>query len=97
MKLPNKNPDVVFRRVSEGAVLLSTTDEVYFGLNEVGAFIWEQLDAGLENTAALGDALAREYPDVDASTIEADMHELLDELLRVGLLSNGPGQKELAG
>jgi DNA-directed RNA polymerase specialized sigma24 family protein len=33
MLLPTPNPDVIHKAVADGAVLLSTRDEVYYGLN----------------------------------------------------------------
>jgi hypothetical protein len=43
MRLPIPNPDVIHKTVADGAVLLSTKDEVYYGLNSVGTCIWEHL------------------------------------------------------
>ena len=86
MGLPTKNPDVIFRRVEEGAVLLSAKDEVYFGLNEVGAFIWETLSPDLGSTDNIKDALVQKYPDVDPDVIAADLTEIMDELVKAGML-----------
>ena len=88
MGLPQKNPDVIFRRVEEGVVLLSTDDEVYYGLNEVGAFIWELLTPETESTDVLRDALVEKYPDVDAEEIAADLAEILSDLLKAGMLQD---------
>jgi hypothetical protein len=88
MKLPAQNPGIVFRRVSEGAVLLSTDDEVYFGLNEVGAQIWEMMAEGASTFEELRDALAARYPDVERAQIETDLKELLDELAKAGMLQD---------
>ncbi len=86
MGLPTKNPDVIFRRVEEGAVLLSAKDEVYFGLNEVGAFIWETLTPELDSSDDIRDALVQKYPDVDPDVIAVDLAEILDELVKAGML-----------
>ena len=86
MGLPTKNPDVIFRRVEEGAVLLSAKDEVYFGLNEVGAFIWEALTPELDSSDEIRDALVQKYPDVDPDVIAVDLAEILDELVKAGML-----------
>ena len=83
--LPIANPAVVYRALSEGAVLFSTTDEVYFGLNAVGSRVWELL-ASHRTLDALCAALATEYPDVDPDTIRADVGELLEELMEYGLV-----------
>lgn len=86
MGLPTKNPNVIFRRVDEGAVLLSAKDEVYFGLNEVGAVIWEALTPDLETTDSIKAVLVEKYPDVDPDVIATDLDELLAELVKAGML-----------
>lgn len=83
---PTPGDHVVFQRVSDGAVLLSTDDEVYYGLNEVGARVWQGL-AGGEDVDSICEALADRYSEVDEATIRADVFELLDDLEREGLLS----------
>lgn len=84
--LPTANPVVVYRALSEGAVLFSTTDEVYFGLNSVGARVWELLPPASETLDELCAVLAKEYPEVSADTIRADVNELLEELTAHGLV-----------
>lgn len=76
---------VVFQRVSDGAILLSTAEEVYYGLNEVGAQVWERLsdEEGLEEII---EALRERYPDVDAERIRSDVEEVVEELTREGLV-----------
>lgn len=78
--LPSANPDVIYKALADGAVLLSTTDEVYFGLNEVGARVWEHLPPVLETLDDLCAAIGAEYPDVDPEMIRADVSQLLAEL-----------------
>ena len=41
--LPTRNPKVIFKALATGAVLYSTEEEVYFGLNPVGVRVWELL------------------------------------------------------
>jgi len=91
MLLPTPNCDVVYKRVMDGAVLLSTTDEVYYGLNAVGALVWEQLPPTLTRLDEVCARLARRYPDVAADTIRADVVELLDDLLAHGLVRAAEG------
>jgi hypothetical protein len=85
LKLPVPRPDVVFSEVGDGAVLLSTRDEVYYGLNSVGSRIWDLLPAH-DSLEQLVDALAADYPDVDREVIRADVVELLDTLMEHGLV-----------
>ena len=41
--LPVAGRQVVYKAVADGAVLLHTETEVYYGLNRVGARVWELL------------------------------------------------------
>lgn len=78
--LPLPNPQVIYRPLSEGAVLFATADEVYFGLNTVGARVWESLPPAHDTLEALCTALEREYPDVAPEVLRSDVLELLSEL-----------------
>jgi hypothetical protein len=90
--LPVANPKVIFKSMPDGAVLFSTADEVYFGLNEVGARVWELLPPATHTLDDLCEAVHRQYPTVPVSTIRADVIELLDELAAQGLvLAPTPG------
>ncbi|MGH7668610.1 MAG: PqqD family protein [Gemmatimonadaceae bacterium] len=83
--LPAPHGAVVFRTVSDGAILLHTEDEVYYGLNAVGVRVWQLLPTSgdLDELCA---SLGGEYPDVPLAELRGDVVELLDELLRTGLL-----------
>jgi hypothetical protein len=78
--LPVPNPKVLFKSMSDGAVLFSTDNEVYFGLNSVGARIWELLPPVCSTFDELCTRLSSEYPEVDRSIIETDVKELLGDL-----------------
>jgi hypothetical protein len=83
--LPAPSPGVIYRPVNDGAVLLSTEEEVYFGLNSAGACIWELL-AKHETLEELTAALEEFYPDVEPDTLRNDTTDLLDDLLAHGLV-----------
>lgn len=87
MRLPKPNPDVIYRAVDGGAVLLSSKDEVYYGLNTVGCQIWEHLPPVLRTFDELVTSVKAVYPDVPLETIQADIGELLDNLLANGLVT----------
>jgi hypothetical protein len=100
--LPLANPAVIFRALAEGGVIFSTVDEVYFGLNTVGARVWELLPPATATMDELIDKLAGEYPEVEADVIRADVTELLDELARHNLViapaaGNGTGTTPAEG
>lgn len=78
--LPVANPKVIFKALSDGAVLFSTEDEVYFGLNEVGALVWQLLPPKLSTMDELCTSIAERYPEVDPGMIRQDVTELISEL-----------------
>lgn len=84
--LPITNPQVVFCAVEDGAVLLSTSDEVYFGLNEVGVRIWQMLPPHHTTVREVCDSLLQEYPEAEAEEVMTDVRELLDQLREHGLV-----------
>lgn len=84
--LPTPHPDVVCMPVTDGAVLLHTGQEVYFGLNTVGVQVWELLRPDVGDLDSLCAALGERYPDVAAPELRADVAELLGELERGGLV-----------
>ncbi len=79
--LPVADPKVIYKALLDGeAVLFSTEEEVYFGLNEVGARVWELLPPATKSLDELCAALAVQYPDADPAMIRADVMELIAEL-----------------
>lgn len=83
------HPSVIFKAVSDGAVLLHTESEVYFGLNHVGARVWEMIPGAGTHRDDLVRRLAEVYPDVGVDTLEQDVGELLGQLAENGLILVG--------
>lgn len=98
--LPSPAPGVLFQALPDGAVLLDTRSEVYFGLNAVGARVW-QLLPGARTLDELSAAVAAEYPDADPRRVRADVEKLVEALVAEGLLRAAPaarsGDAALAG
>ena len=88
--LPVPAPDVVYKALPDGAVLFSSESEVYYGLNSVGARVWELLPPASETVAQVVAELNKQYPEVDADMIAADVGELLADLQRQGLVRARP-------
>ena len=95
--LPVPNPAVIFRALAEGGVIFSTVDEVYFGLNAVGARVWELLPPAMTSFDEMIAKLALDYPDVDEALIRADVTELLQELEGHGLVTRPTAAVGTAG
>ncbi len=88
MKLGDKiaaSDDVVSREVSGEMVLLDLGSGDYFGLNPVGARIWELLEQKVLTLAELCDTIEREF-DAPRDEIERDTLALAAELDRAGLI-----------
>ncbi len=83
--LPGPHGAVVFQTVSDGAVLLHTEEEVYYGLNAVAVRVWELLPDS-RHLEGLCDRLSAHYPDVPLEQLRADVTELLAALERAGLV-----------
>lgn len=79
-------PQQVSSELSGEAVILHLESGVYFGLNEVGAFIWQLIQTPL-SLAEICDAVMAEY-EVDAATCEQDTRSLLTALAEAGLLGD---------
>lgn len=78
--LPRPHPGVLFKAVSDGAVLLHVEDEIYFGLNDVGTRIWQLLPPICGCLDELCSRLAQVYTDVAPEILRADVVELLKQL-----------------
>jgi hypothetical protein len=86
--LPTPVPVAVFKRLPEGGVLFSTETEVYFGVGDVGAMIWELLPPTTLTLEEMVARLSAKYHDVSASQIRADVERFVAELLANGLVAH---------
>jgi len=78
---------IVFKQVGDEIVLLDFERGIYFGLDPIGARIW-QLVAEEKSLAEIVDTLVEEY-DVTREVLERDVAELLDELAAKDLIRRG--------
>ena len=76
--------DAVHCDVEDEVVILGLKDGVYYGLNPVGAFIWDLIQES-KTVAEIRDAVLDEY-NVPEKVCENDLMELLAELLDNGLV-----------
>ena len=70
--------------LGEEAAILNMKNSVYYGLDPVGARIWQLLQQP-RTIAEIRDVIAREY-DVSAERAESDLRELIGKLLSEGLV-----------
>ena len=76
--------EVVHCDVEDEVVILGLKDGVYYGLNPVGAFIWNLIQKP-KTVAELRDAVLEEY-DVSEEVCNSDLQELITELSDKGLV-----------
>ncbi len=81
-------PDVLFRLLSDEAVLVNLKTECYLGLNAVGARMWNVLTTA-DSVQSAYEALLREY-DVESSRLRADLTGFLDQLVDQQLIEAIP-------
>jgi hypothetical protein len=70
--------------VADETVILHLGNGTYYGLDAIGARLWEALQAG-ELPAAICPALLETY-DVEPERLEADLRELLGDLVANDLI-----------
>jgi hypothetical protein len=92
--LPVPSPSAIFRLVADGGVLFSTESEIYFGVNALGARIWELLPPANATTGELCSVLASQYPDVSAAQLREDVRHFLDDLMANGLVITSAANAE---
>ena len=77
--------DVMMRDVAGESVILNLNTETYFGSDEVGTRMWNSLQqAGTIQEAY--ESLISEY-DVDPATLRNDFQNLIEDLVKHGLLA----------
>lgn len=77
--------DVVSREVAGEMVLLDLTSGTYFGLNSVGARVWERLNEGPSSISELARLIESEF-DAPYEQIERDVIDLARNLAENALI-----------
>jgi hypothetical protein len=83
------NNDQISTDMADEMVILNLQDGVYYGLNQVGTFVWKMLQAPVP-VRQICDAVVNEY-EVDPERCQKDILALLQDLQSHGLIkvSNG--------
>ena len=79
-----RSDSAMSRSVGDELVILDVHSARYFGLNDVGAFIWEQLEHD-RSRDDLVDAVVAEYS-IDPRQASTDVDELSNQLVDRGLI-----------
>jgi len=84
---PSIPAQVMARQVGDETVILDLGSGTYFGLDPVGARIWQLIGEG-KTLGEICDTMLDEY-DVTREALERDVIELVDKLLEQKLISIG--------
>lgn len=72
------------RRIGDGLVIMAPQGETTHSLEDLGAFIWDQIDGSRDLRAILAAVL--ENYEVDQDTAQADLLAFTGQMLEAGLL-----------
>ena len=81
-------PGVLVQHVGDGAVVYSVHDQSYFALNGTGALIWDLLRNDGATLESLVAATLAAYSDAPQAEVHADVSELLEGLIQLGLVQH---------
>ena len=84
-----RDENFVYRKIVNETILVPIKDNVgdmscIYNLNEVGAFIWEQLDG--EKTLSDILSMVTDEFDVTAEDAEIDLHDYISDLDEIGAI-----------
>jgi hypothetical protein len=85
-QLPRARSTIVWVALPDGAVLFCPETEVYYGLDPVGASIWELLPENAHSLETLSMAVNARFPDGRLDDIRDDVSEFLTALEESGLV-----------
>jgi hypothetical protein len=84
--LPKPKSSVVYRAMPDGAVLFSPAEETYFGLNETGACVWENLAPVRSTIEEVCAEVTKRFPGAEPAQVREDVGQLINELVEGGLV-----------
>ncbi|MCF0039519.1 PqqD family protein [Dyadobacter fanqingshengii] len=72
--------DQISSKVAGETVILNHNKGAYYGLNDVGVLVWDNLEKGPQTIESLCNAVTSEY-EVDPDTCKSDIDTLLKDLI----------------
>ncbi|MCF2502941.1 PqqD family protein [Dyadobacter sp. CY107] len=72
--------DQISSKVAGETVILNHNKGAYYGLNDVGVLVWDNLEKGPQTIESLCNAVTSEY-EVDPETCKSDIDTLLKDLI----------------
>ena len=84
MMIPNKTPDLIWRSLDDGTVIINPEQGDVRVLNEVGARVWELVD-GQRSADQIAQEITQDF-EVSLEDAERDLQKYLDTMIEQGLL-----------
>lgn len=86
-QIPQRLPNLIWREVDEGTVIVAPEVGKVRVLNPVGTLIWEMID-GERNVASLATAVQKQFSqNIALGQLETDLQHFLSDLTERGLLT----------
>ena len=82
--IPEKNPDLMWRSLDDGTVIINPEQGDVRVLNDVGARVWELVD-GQRSVSQIAREITQEY-EVSLDDANKDLQEYLKVMITKGLL-----------
>ncbi len=79
-----QNSECPVRSIGDGLVIMAPNGETTHSLEDIGAFIWNQID-GQNNLQQILDAILSDY-EIDQSTAQEDLHSFINQMKAAGLI-----------
>ncbi len=83
-----RNENCPVREIGDGLVIMAPTGNVTHSLEDIGAFVWHQLD-GQKSLDSVLDAITEAYS-VERDVAEADLLVFVNELLAAEIIVQVP-------
>ena len=81
----SRNEDCPVREIGDGLVIMAPAGDVTHSLEDIGAFIWRQLDGKMSLDGVL-EAITTEY-EVERGVAETDLLVFINELLSTNIIN----------
>ena len=78
------NPDCPVRQIGDGLVIMAPEGETTHSLEDIGAFIWSQID-GSQTLEGILEAIVSNY-EVEKETAQADLLAFVQQMIDAKLL-----------
>jgi hypothetical protein len=88
--LPRPRPSVIYQALPDCGILYCAEQELYFGLNRVGACVWEHLAPACATLDDLARAVAAQFANTSVERVRDDAAQLIQQLHGRALLISAP-------